>query len=306
MPPQDSPVPPDALESDISIQGKRILGPTGQFGTTKNSGMFNFGQTSIAEFVQANPGAFHGVSPSLLRIMRAVSQNEGKLEAVNSYDNAFMSFGIFQWTAGAEGDRGELADFLDLLKRSRPAVFQTYFGTHGLDIKIGAPTQSALRTGFLVLNGQVLNTATRKKVLRTPIWGYRFWRAGHDTGVRACEIEQAIARIDVFYKTPRTALQGKSVADFVSSEFGVALLLDQHVNRPGHVPKTLVKAIAAFTAATGKTNPATWTSAEERSVLARYLVERASTSMTNSDKRAQSVRDAVDAGQLSEVRGSFQ
>ena len=171
--------------------------------------------------------------------MRAVSENEGMLEAVNSYDNAFMSFGPFQWTAGTGSAGGELADLLDRLKTSKPAAFNEYFGKIGLDLKIGPPKPGALRTGFLVLDGQALNTPTRKSVLRKPIWGYRFWRAGHDTDVRACEIEHAMARIDVFYRGARSVLGGKAVSDFITSELGVALLLDQHVNRPGHVPKTL-------------------------------------------------------------------
>jgi hypothetical protein len=304
----NSAVPPEAAEGDITKAGNKFFGPDGsQFGTRKNDGLFSFGATPIAKFLADNPGQFAGVSPSLVRIMRAVSDNEGKLEAVNSYDSAFMSFGIFQWTAGSGVAKGELADLLDRLKTSRPQVFAHYFGKNGLDVDIGAPAVGALRTGFLVLNGTALSTEPRKRVLRTPIWGYRFWRAGHDTDVRACEIEQAMARIDVFYRVAKSALGGRAVSDFVTSEVGVAHLLDQHVNRPGHVPKTLVAAIKAFTAATGKGDPTTWTTADERDVLKRYLADRhANTSMTDSKKRAKRINDAVTAGQLSDARGSFQ
>jgi hypothetical protein len=297
----DPNVPPEAQESDIKVKGKGFFGPSGKFGTKKNQGLFNVGATSIGKFVEANPNLFSGLSPSLTRVMRAVSENEGMLEAVNSYDNAFMSFGPFQWTAGTGSAGGELADLLDRLKTSKPAAFNEYFGKIGLDLKIGPPKPGALRTGFLVLDGQALNTPTRKSVLRKPIWGYRFWRAGHDTDVRACEIEHAMARIDVFYRGARSVLGGKAVSDFITSELGVALLLDQHVNRPGHVPKTLVTAIKSF----GKKDPGSWTSADERKVLAMYITERAKTSMTNSTKRANSIKKAVTAGGLSDERGSF-
>lgn len=301
MPATDPNVPPEAQENDIRIKGTGFFGPTGKFGTRKNKGLFNVGATSIGKFLADNPKLFAGLSPSLTRVMRAVSENEGMLEAINSYDNAFLSFGPFQWTAGTGAAGGELAGLLDRLKISRLTAFNEYFGKNGLDIKIGPPKPRALRTGFLVLNGQPLNTAARKSVLRKPIWGYRFWRAGHDTAVRACEIEHAMARIDVFYGSARSALGGKAVSDFITSEFGVALLLDQHVNRPGHVPQTLVTAIKSF----GKKNPASWTTADERKVLAMYVTQRAKTSMTSSTKRANSIKKAVAAGELSDERGSF-
>jgi hypothetical protein len=298
-------VPPEARESDIRVDGNAVIGPAGRFGTRKNDGMFNVGTTTIGKFLADNPDLFSDLSPSLPRVMRAVSENEGKLEAVNSYDNAFMSFGIFQWTAGAESDPGELAGFLDLLKTNHAGAFQTYFGANGIDSKVGAPKPGVLRTGFVTLNGQTLDAPGRKAALRKPIWGYHFWRAGHDRDVRACEIELAMGRIDVFYAKPSDLLKGKSIKDFITSEYGVALLLDQHVNRPGHVPKTVAGAINAFAAKPGKGNPANWTTDDEKNVLKAYLMARAGTSMTNSDKRAESIKDAVDAGQLSEERGSF-
>jgi hypothetical protein len=295
-------IPSEAKEADLVLKAGQFVGPGGiVFGRPKNAGLFNVGATPVDEFLKANPGLFAGISPSLPRVMRAVSANEGKLEAVNSYDNAFMSFGVFQWTAGADDAPGELADLLSRLQSTRPAAFTEYFGKSGLGVKIGLPRAGALNTGFIVLNGEVLDTNARKMELRKPIWGYRFWRAGHDTEVRACEIEQAMARIDVFYRNKSPLLGSMMVSDFVTSEYGVALLLDQHVNRPGHVPKTLSIAINAFP----KKDPKAWTTDDERKVLASYLAERAKTSMTDSEKRAKSIKNSVDAGELSDERGSF-
>ena len=298
-------IPPQASENQIRIQGNAVIGPAGRFATTKNAGLFNSGSTSIGKFLADNPTRFSSMPPSLPRVMRAVSNNEGMLEAINTYDNAFLSFGIFQWTAGPDGEPGELAGFLDLLKTSSSAVFGTHFGSNGIGVSIAPPQPGVLRTGFVTLNGQNLDTPGSKAVLRKPIWGYRFWRAGHDDDVRACEIVHAMARIDIFYPKQSASLGGKALKDFITSEFGVALLLDQHVNRPGHVPKTIAGVITAFAARPGKNNPASWTTADEKAVLKNYLVERAKTSMTNSSQRAQSIQTAVDNGDLSDDRGSF-
>ena len=56
--------------------------------------------------------------------------------------------------------------------------------------------------------------------------------------------------------TQRTStLEGKALSDFITSEYGVALLLDEHINRPGHVPGTFVGALNTFRAETGKGDP---------------------------------------------------
>jgi hypothetical protein len=299
-------VPPEAKDSDIRVSGKSVLGPGGvPFGTLHKLGMFNVGTTSIGQFVEANPALFGHLSPSLTRIMRAVSVNEGRLEAINTWDGAFLSYGVYQWTAGADNGNGELANVLDCLRSASLDAFQEYFGHHGIDVAIGPPKAGVLRKGFIVLNGVRLDEPKKKEELRRPIWAYRFWRAGHDPDVRKCQIEQAAARIGTFYKQPSAMLGGKAVGDFVKSEYGVALLLDQHVNRPGHVPKTLADAVKSFVASTGRSDPGSWTSADERAVLERYLTARAGTSMTDSTKRAERVGEAVKGGQLSADRGSF-
>jgi hypothetical protein len=302
-----STAPPDAQPGDITIRGNNAIGPgsVGVFASKRRAGWVNFGSTSIATFVRRNPTLFPGISSSRLNVMKAVSDNEGKLEAINSYDSAFLSFGVFQWTAGPGDGAGELADLLNRLKTNSPNAFQTYFGEDNLDIQLGGASPGVPRTGFLVLNNSPLKTAASKAVLRQPIWAYRFWRAGHDNDVCVCEIEQALGRIDVFYPLARNELGGKAIKDYITSEYGVALLLDEHVNRPGHVPKTLVTAIKAFVAKTGKRDPVTWTTVDEKDVLTRYLAARAATNMTNSTGRANSIHNAVAAGELSDKRGTF-
>ena len=90
------------------------------------------------------------------------------------------------------------------------------------------------------------------------------------------------------------------------SEFGVALLLDQHVNRPGNVPSTLAAAVNQFINSTGKTDPTTWTDQDEAALLNIYIQRRASTSMTDSTGRANKIRQAVNNGLASAKRGSFE
>ena len=96
------------------------------------------------------------------------------------------------------------------------------------------------------------------------------------------------------------------IADYVTSEYGVALILDQHVNRPGHVPRTIAKAVAQLVEELGADRPQEWTNEEEQELLEICVRLRAATSMTDSDKRADNVRKAVAAGLASDRRGLYQ
>lgn len=299
-------VPPAAQPSDISVSGSKVKGPGGiVFGTLFQLGLFNYGQTSLDAFFNEDPGAFPELSASVLRVMRAVSANEGKLEAINTWDNAILSCSIYQWTVSAGTGAGELPYALSVLKRRSPATFASYFGDLGIDVVATEPKPFAVGRGFFKLSGQVLNTDALKAPLRSHIWAYRFWRAAHDRDVRRAYIRVAVDRIPVFYGPPVAALGNRPLSTFVTSEEAVAQLLDQHVNRPGHVPQTLVQAIQDVITSSGKPDPATWTDAEERAVVARYLERRRATSMTNSAARAQRIKDEVVAGRLSDRRGSF-
>ena len=101
-------------------------------------------------------------------------------------------------------------------------------------------------------------------------------------------------------------LRGRQVADYVTSEYGVALLLDQHVNRPGHVPGTLGDALAELAGHADVDHPEGWSDHDEQELLAIYLERRAKTTMTDAVKRGDAVRAAMTAGTISGSRGSFQ
>ena len=306
--PAATPAPaPPAAPAGFRFEGNMAVAPDGtQFAKKFKLGVFNTGKTSINQFVKDNTELFANVPPSLLRVMQAVSKNEGNLEAINTWDNAFLTFGVFQWTVGTGSGAGELAALLNRLKTASPQAFQEHFGQHGLDVQVPAAQPGVTPTGFLTLNGVTLSTAEQKEQLRTLEWAFRFWTAGADDIVRQAQIEHAISRVDLFYRDDKHKIGSRFIADYVTSEYGVALLLDQHVNRPGNVPATIAKAVAQFVQQLGKDAPETWGDAEEAQLLKTYIQLRASTSMTDSTLRANNIRQAVTAGLASDKRGSYQ
>lgn len=295
-------VPPEGSAADITISGVKVLGPGGlRFGTLHKLGLFNYGATSLKRFFAEDPDAFPALPQSVLRVMQAVSDNEGKIEAINTWDNAILSCSLYQWTTAAGTAAGELPYALAFLKRDAPTAFQTYFGALGIDVEVA----TGASTGFFRRDGQRLDTDAQKAPLRQHLWAYRFWRAAHDRDVRRAYVKAAIARIDRFYRRAIPLLGNRPLSDFISSEVGVAHILDQHVNRPGHVPQTLVTGVQRFIASGGGADPRRWKDQDEQRVLAFYLTARAETSMTDSAKRAEAIEANVTAGLLSNHRGSF-
>ncbi|MCB0632506.1 MAG: hypothetical protein KDD15_22360, partial [Lewinella sp.] len=233
-------------------------------------------------------------------LLQAVSENEGKLEAINAYDGAFLSFGIFQWTLGVRDTVGELPALLKKLKETYPDTFQLYFGRYGVDI---ADQTNAL-AGYLTLNGELINTRALKEQFRSREWVYRFWRAGRDPKVQAMEVEHALSRLKSFYW--KYKVHGFTLNNIITSEYGVALLLDNHVNLPGLVGRALRKAMDQ----TGLTDPTNWDTAEERRVLNAYIEHRATTidgigPMYDAKGRAKRTAAYVTDNIISDERGTF-
>jgi hypothetical protein len=233
----------------------------------------------------------------MLRVLAAVAQNEGPLEAINSYDNSFLSAGFQQWTMGPGDDPGELAVLLTRLAALDAAAFFDCFGRYALDARSTGPT------GILTLDGNEINNAAAKAQFRSKEWAYRFWRASHHPSLRTAQIRLAADRIGVARALP---VRGHTAASWLTSEHGVALLLDEHVNRPGHLPGTLATAVDELVAGGSPDDPARWGPNEEAALIRRYADARGRTTMTDPMGRANRIAAAVLAGKLSDARNSFE
>ncbi len=293
------PIPEDA-DHPVRLSGNQAIGPGGDvFATRHNSGFYGRGATTLTEWLQG-PGADIGFSASVVRVLQAVSNNEGHLEAVNSYDGAFMSFGMQQWTIGVGDSSGELPGLLDEFRTADRTAFIDCFGS--LDLVLQPVSPGWPRTGFLTLAGNRINTAAAKEQFRSPSWAYRFWRAGRVDALRRCQAKLAADRIGLARAKP---VHGHTAGDWLTSEHGIALLLDEHVNAPGHVPRTLQTVVEAMIGAGRSDNPADWGEAEEADVIHRYAAARDSSGMNDPAGRAERIADSVLQGRLSAARGSF-
>jgi peptidoglycan hydrolase-like protein with peptidoglycan-binding domain len=271
----------------------------GKFG----KGLFTTGSQKPADFVSAHAAGLRAlkITKSELNVMIAVAENEGKLDAINTWDNAFLSFGMFQWTAGTGTAKGELPALLARIKDEDPDLFDKYCGQHGLDVVDVTPGNVY---GRFSLRGTTIKSKAAKEQLRLAPWAFYFWRAGQDPAVQAIEIKHALGRLDQFYSTDRYKVGEHLVSDLVTSEYGVGLILDNHVNRPAYVKACLAKALRQ----TGLSDPKGWGDDEERALLDAYLkirVTHGNSPMTDAEKRGRVTRKYLTNGTISDRRGSF-
>lgn len=302
--------PPNKIAISFTTVGSDVIANllnTGQqepFAKIKNLGLYRLGIFKLRDFIIYGSGLLQQVqmSPSEINVMLVTSANEGSLDAVNTWDSQYLSFGIFQWTLGSAGQQGELPAMLSSLKRRYPSEFQYYFGQFGLDV-------SSLDgiTGWLSLNGNRLVSEADKNLMRQPIWALRFAIAGMDALVQSVQVLQAISRLDRFYFTPSQTLQGYSLSQVLSSEFAVALLLDHHVNRPSHVIGCVSDAIARSGLTTAQITQSA--ADNEALIIQSYLTIRetygGANAMTKSKERADLIRQQIATNNMSTQKFSF-
>ena len=274
-----------------------------QFGKFR-SGLFTYGNHRPLEFMRSHAGDLNALrlSRSEINVMVAVAENEGRLDAINTWDNAFLSFGMFQWTAGVAGSKGELPALLARINREDSDIFEKYFGRHELGV---SDISSGLAHGRFSISGNKLKTAVSKEVLRKANWAFIFWFAGQDPAIQAIEVKHAVRRLDHFYSTDSYQVANRyKVSDLITSEYGVGLVLDNHVNRPAYVKQCLAKALQI----SHLDHPEEWGTSEENRLIEAYLdirVNYGRSPMTDAEKRARVTRKYLNNGTISNVRGSF-
>ena len=241
------------------------------------------------------------LTDSEMNVIFATSENEGNLDAINTWDNQFISFGMFQWTAGGPGKPGELPALIKIVKDRYPDNFQHYWGQFGLDV-----VDVDNKNGWFSYRGKILTSAADKAMLREHIWAYRFARAGADIEVQAAQILHAINRINQFYFVKSSKLDGYALVDLITSEYGVALLLDNHVKRPGYLRGCVAAAMERSNLTAEEM--ARGGDEEERRVIKNYLDIRQTygrNPMTDARQRASVTRGYVVDGIISDGRGSY-
>ncbi len=274
--------------------------------TKKAPGVYWMGNEEVGIFLQRYPAEVNPeISKICLQVIHQVARNEGKLDAINTYDQAFLSVGIFQWTLGTSTNAGELPALLKKVKTKYPEKYATWFTPLGIDID----EKTDETTGFITLQGERIASLEQKEAFRRPFWAFHFWKVLMQPEFQAIQIEHAHDRFKNFYFKPEPKGLPYPLYQIITSSYGVALLLDMHVNRPGWVYPCIGLALAENA---NYASPDHWGTEEEAQIIDSYLKIRATytdgryAAMTSANERANKIGLAKQDGLLSRERGSFE
>ena len=225
-----------------------------------------------ASRAEIDPGS-DPVIGARLTVVERIARNEGEIDAVRMRDKGMISVGIHQWSAHSDN---ELRALLDRFKTASPDEYDLYFGMYGLDVE-----EQAANAGHFDLidrRGAAPVTLAYTEATRMACSLFRFFDGQVVGGVgtfgtdwagraraaavashryRMSQIHQALARFDRIHAlvptlrvrgttdSGSTAWSEEPLEDVIDSEFGAALILDSHINKPGRVRPQL-RAAAQF------------------------------------------------------------
>lgn len=261
------------------------------------------------------------VSASEHRVIGHVAANEGRLDSVQAYDDQIVSLGAMQKTVNQKGT-GELPHQIWDFKQANPDRYQSLFADRGWTVERvgrGHPDSSfALR---LTVDGKTLTARETYSYIKDrnnpDHWNTALdplLKAGRDPAFQAQQIKDYKARLDLATSvTPAGAKYTKPAGEYVTSEQGAGMLIDHHINRPGHVSLAFGAALDRFYAANPKAplDPAKWSAKQraeyEPAILNDYRATRQLTygrsTMTQPLERANRIMGA--SSPLSAEPGSF-
>ncbi|MCF6190293.1 MAG: hypothetical protein L3J51_07435 [Cocleimonas sp.] len=220
-------------------------------------------------------------------ILIGMSENEGNLDSVQSYDNQIFTAGAMQKTISPTG-QGELPIQMNKFKELYPEMFQKYFKCCGWDVrkvsnkytayyknKTGKELKAIIRKGF--------TSSTYGKKIKSPATA-AFIEAISSGEYQDLQVHDFIDRLNniVLKITPKD--YSYKISSYVNSNLGKATVLDHHINRPSDVKQYFGNALDNFFAShpTVSKNPADWGSnhsAYEKIIIDYYGINRSGTDM---------------------------
>ena len=226
-------------------------------------------------------------------ILLAMSENEGNMDAVHSYDSEILTAGAMQKTINSSGE-GELPIQMFKFKQQHPSLFDKYFKCCGWDVDYVNNKYIAYYNGM---------TGTRlKQFLRNECSVDNYGKVVPNKAVaifaeaviveeyQDLQIEDFIDRLnnEALVKKPKG--YSYQIVNYVKSNLGKATVLEHDVNRPGYVGEDFAEALNYFyrNHPNISKDPSTWGEKHkdyEREIIEYYGNHRRGTDMVNRFKK---------------------
>ncbi|WP_239396981.1 hypothetical protein [Aggregatibacter aphrophilus] len=226
-------------------------------------------------------------------ILLAMSENEGNMDAVHSYDSEILTAGAMQKTINSSGE-GELPIQMFKFKQQHPSLFDKYFKCCGWDVDYVNNKYIAYYNGM---------TGTRlKQFLRNECSVDNYGKVVPNKAVaifaeaviveeyQDLQIEDFIDRLNNKALVKKPKGYSYQIVNYVKSNLGKATVLDHDVNRPGYVGEDFAEALNYFyrNHPNISKDPSTWGEKHkdyEREIIEYYGNHRRGTDMVNRFKK---------------------
>lgn len=226
-------------------------------------------------------------------IIIAMSENEGKLDSVQSYDSEIITVGAMQKTVNPMGE-GEFVTQVEEFKKSYPEKYSSLFEKCGWTVEnkkmyykdpnnasmakvTGASLKKLIRKGYDKSNLKTYEI--RCKPIEALI------KATKDKDFQSKQVLDFVNRLTQKVLPIKPVGYSYTLNDYLKSKLGKATVLDQHINRPGYVAHDFASALKKFFEKNPNVNqnPKTWGTNHaiyEQNILNDYGLNRRGTAMS--------------------------
>ncbi|WP_375562396.1 LysM peptidoglycan-binding domain-containing protein [Bernardetia sp. OM2101] len=204
--------------------------------------VYPYGVSYSGTVIHDIPASYYesvGLSRQLAESLEFVSKNEGKFDAINSYDKAAFSFGFIQF-AGATGG-GTFPNMMALIKDRNPSLFEEAFGRFGIDVEYTYQNDRYKPVDMVVFtpDGKRYKGTDAEKYIRADkILHGVFVRAGQNIEVAKLQVLAAVQeyvkpalRAKISLNANGVDVNREPVTDFINSAGGITVLIDLAVNQ---------------------------------------------------------------------------
>ena len=180
-----------------------------------------------------------GLSRQLAEDLEFVSKNEGKFDAINSYDKAAFSFGFIQF-AGETGG-GTFPNMMALIKDRNPSLYEEAFGRFGVDVEYTYKNDKYEPASMVVFTPdgkRYVGTDAEKYIRSDKVLHGVFVRAGQNIEVAKLQVLSAVQeyvkpalRAKISLNANGIDVNREPITDFINSAGGITVLIDLAVNQ---------------------------------------------------------------------------
>jgi hypothetical protein len=263
----------------------------------KDKGEIQIGELKISTYRglshRADKAKYSPANNDIERIINPISISEGGgYDSINEWDQVALSIGLYNW------NRDKLQKILKNFKENSPtSTYNTLFLQYGLDVE----------TSNFKIDGSLLpGNSTNWEVLRKLKFVYSFIRAAENSQFQETQLNAAkdwFTTVIAYNVTVNSIT--KKVKEYITSEYGLALVLDLSVNTgQGNVIPTVKTAVENVLSQNQDivNDPSEWGDNEEEMIINEYInVRHNLTIFTEAETR----EGKIDNAGLSKSRDSY-